>query len=612
MAIQHSQESSLPKSSSGLWDPEFQLVQLKVDKNGVQGSPKTLLQGGNNFAVLGSYCFVARAESATKVSLWVTESNHKLKKAKFPAELAQRSYAVLDTAESGAIFLSVRDGETDVKYSSLYLSDHIGHSWSISMRHTHHEPGYGVDLAKVHSFEGIYLANQVLNPEASGQGEPTQLQTVITFDQGGEWFAIMPPKTDVDGKPFKCVSQHSSTKCRLHLLFPQNKQGLYGVYSPESSNGLVLASGFVGPTDAPNDIGPAEVSLFMSRDAGHTWTEIRKGPHAYEVADHGALIAAAKFGSITNEIVFSWDQGLTWQSIMIPPAEVTNIVTQPNSISQQFVVLCRKLSSEGSHAQSATIALDLTGLHQRQCVGIDTTDSPQSDYELWTPHHGSDNECIQGQAVQYVRRKRLSKCYYGEGDALASKGATKGKSSICECKVDDFVCGFGFERKGERCVWTGTVDESEEMHAFKKVVADLYWDNSLLEQACKLSNDTEIKVKSGFQLVSGNKCEGGKSYRSKKMGCEVNMNVAQEAEFELMSHWGFAGSLACVLFAACVVYFLWAYFSGGGSQSYAPVSTSMDSVGGDGGEDGEQFEQHFGFDDFEDDLIKSDKSNPFD
>ena len=142
-------------------------------------------------------------------------------------------------------------------------------------------------------------------------------------------------------------------------------------------------------------------------------------------------------------------------------------------------------------------------------------------------------------------------------------------------------------------------------------MADLYWDNSLLEQACKLSNDTEIKVKSGFQLVSGNKCEGGKSYRSKKMGCEVNMNVAQEAEFELMSHWGL-GSLACVVFAACAVYFLWAYFSGGGSQLYAPVSTSMDSVGGDGGEDGDQFEQHFGFDDFEDDLIKSDKSSPFD
>ena len=85
--------------------------------------------------------------------------------------------------------------------------------------------------------------------------------------------------------------------------------------------------------------------------------------------------------------------------------------------------------------------------------------------------------------MQYVRRKRLSKCYYGEGDALASKGATKGKSSICECKVDDFVCGFGFERKGERCVWTGTVDESEEMHAFKKVVyiPQLVY-NSLLKQ----------------------------------------------------------------------------------------------------------------------------------
>ena len=37
-------------------------------------------------------------------------------------------------AESGAIFLSVRDGDPDIKYSSLYLSDSTGHSWSISMK----------------------------------------------------------------------------------------------------------------------------------------------------------------------------------------------------------------------------------------------------------------------------------------------------------------------------------------------------------------------------------------------------------------------------------------------------------------------------------------------
>lgn len=145
------------------------------------------------------------------------------------------------------------------------------------------------------------------------------MQTVITFDQGGEWFPIMPPDTDVDGKPFPCVSQ-ANMQCRLHLLFPHNKQHLYGVYAPEKSNGVVLATGFVGPPDAPNDVGPSEVSLFMSRDAGRTWAEIRKGPHVYEIADHGALIAAAKAGVMTSEIVYSWDQGQQWNSLMIPPS----------------------------------------------------------------------------------------------------------------------------------------------------------------------------------------------------------------------------------------------------------------------------------------------------
>lgn len=56
-------------------------------------------------------------------------------------------------------------------------------------------------------------------------------------------------------------------------------------------------------------------------------------------------------------------------------SEVTNIVTQPDSTSQQFVALCRKIadkSGSGSHHHSALIALDLSGLHERPCKGVDT------------------------------------------------------------------------------------------------------------------------------------------------------------------------------------------------------------------------------------------------
>lgn len=32
------------------------------------------------------------------------------------------------------------------------------------------------------------------------------------------------------------------------------------------------------------------------------------------------------------------------------------------------------------------VALDFSGLHEKQCKGYDTPDTATSDYETWTPH----------------------------------------------------------------------------------------------------------------------------------------------------------------------------------------------------------------------------------
>ena len=37
-----------------------------------------------------------------------------------------------------------------------------------------------------------------------------------------------------------------------------------------------------------------EVNTFLSSDGGHTWKEIFKGSHIYEVSDHGGLLVMAK------------------------------------------------------------------------------------------------------------------------------------------------------------------------------------------------------------------------------------------------------------------------------------------------------------------------------
>lgn len=50
----------------------------------------------------------------------------------------------------------------------------------------------------------------------------------------------------------------------------------------------------------------------MSRDGGLNWQEVRKGPYIYEYGDHGGLIVMAPTNTATTEVLYSYDEGLTW------------------------------------------------------------------------------------------------------------------------------------------------------------------------------------------------------------------------------------------------------------------------------------------------------------
>ena len=84
----------------------------------------------------------------------------------------------------------------------------------------------------------------------------------------------------------------------------------------------------------------SQKNLYLSRDGGLTWKSTRPGSYIYEIGDHGAIIVIAKKGEPTTEIEFSWDEGITWQSLTISevPFYVQNIIIEPNSISQQFIL----------------------------------------------------------------------------------------------------------------------------------------------------------------------------------------------------------------------------------------------------------------------------------
>ncbi len=77
------------------------------------------------------------------------------------------------------------------------------------------------------------------------------------------------------------------------------------------------------------------LSTYLSRDGGVSWQEIKKGPYIYEIGDHGGLIVMAQHMSPTNSVLYSFNEGKTWNELHISDTkiEISNIIIEPFSIS---------------------------------------------------------------------------------------------------------------------------------------------------------------------------------------------------------------------------------------------------------------------------------------
>lgn len=163
------------------------------------------------------------------------------------------------------------------------------------------------------------------------------------------------------------------------------------------------------------------------------------------------MVVAAKTGEETDTLEFTWDYGKTWENVKISnkPMNVKNIITEPRSTSQQFIVYGMNAHEKGEEEESdekpkaAIVYIDFAKLHEPQCKGADAPDTDKSDYELWSPYDGrhGDNKCYLGQQVSYVRRKPDVKCFNGENfDRITHR-------SSCTCTEYDFECDVGYFRK---------------------------------------------------------------------------------------------------------------------------------------------------------------------
>lgn len=487
----------------------------------------TLAKDCVEFHIRPSFLFAIQTVKGDEVKLLVSKLSdgfNKFYKAMFPdVKLKMKNVHILDTSEGVVFVLTKRRPE--IPYGRLYISDSTGLRFRIALKYCLGSASRGADLTRVEGLEGIYLANIVSSKAAKdyemalargstedeewdGQrGSSTKppinkteltialkrnIRTVISFNKGGSWQFLTPPRYDVEGKKIVC-----QTDCYLNLFLFSDT--FIPVYSQKSAHGIILANGNVGEFRT-NEWYSRDI--YLSRDGGVTWVQIGKGPHVYDMADHGGLLMMGKLHLTTKHyasLSYSWNVGKSWNKMRISSVNSTlyDIFTDPNSITQTFLVQVLEIDLILSTLKKTSLyTLNFGNFHTRQCVGMFAPGQPDSDFELWTPYGGKERDCLLGRRITYTKRKQESECYNGIDLNIPMS------IENCECTEADYECDFGFYRK--------ELDSSSPCIPYKEI-------NYSAPADCPAGTYYEVSL--GYRKITGDSCQGGVVHENTRIPC---------------------------------------------------------------------------------------------
>merc|ERR1712070_550510 len=125
----------------------------------------------------------------------------------------------------------------------------------------------------------------------------------------------------------------------------------------------------------------------------------------------------------------------------------------------------------------------------RVCKGLNTADSPNSDYETWTPSDGkSEERCLLGRHILYRRRKQLA-------ERLNNKDLEWPRDTKnCTCTQENFECDEGFHRG------------IESMECVPEHPSDFFEDDDGRPGVC---HNRDFYAIDAYRIVSGDSCTGG-------------------------------------------------------------------------------------------------------
>ena len=310
----------------------------------------------------------------------------------------------------------------------------------------------------VKTLTGIILINQMV--------DSLVIRTLISFNKGTTWQYL------------KLENSNYTLNLNLETL-----------NSSYFTIGLLLANGYIEDKLIPN-----ESNTYLSRNAGFTWFEIKKGKNLFAITNLGSLLILVDQDIPTNHFFYSWNQGESIQTYNFTEnnmIKVLNISSEPNRFSQKLVIF----GVDPINQQGIIISIRFS---QRICKGIWEPDLLSSDYETWIPEH-EFSKCVLGKKMNVIRRKQHAECFNPELDRPTL-------DSYCECEITDYQCDYGF-------YYNESTKNCEKLY---EISIDM-------KSECK---NGYINILTGYRKIPGDDCIGGIEKGPFQIKCqESNINV---------------------------------------------------------------------------------------
>jgi len=241
-------------------------------------------------------------------------------------------------------------------------------------------------------------------------------------------------------------------------------------------------------------------ATWYSNDAGRTWLLMSSEQVIYEVSNHGALVTGAPTERPTNELVYTINDGMSFDSCRWHTINVTvnNILTR--SFNARNFILEGYARNANNEEYGVLAHFDFSDIHERDCAA--------SDYEQWP----STPQCLLGMHRYWMRRKAATQCHNpAEHEASATE-------TPCLCTQEDYECDYCYTRNRTGCA-----------------VIDTQVCRTLTSSPSAICNDvsyaaTTYRETDGFKLLPNNRCQGGVQHGKMKPCPSDSKNGAKSSK----------------------------------------------------------------------------------